>query len=48
MLIAVFDLSPGVFSQRNRTGAIKKPAGIAAGVLSFNLQNRFKPGPAAH
>jgi hypothetical protein len=27
--------------------AIKKPAGTAAGVLSFDLENRFKPGPAA-
>jgi hypothetical protein len=27
--------------------AIKKPALTAAGVLSFDLQNRIKPGPAA-
>jgi hypothetical protein len=28
--------------------AIKKPAGTAAGILSFDLQNRIKPGPARY
>src|SRR5580658_11212025 len=36
------------FCDRSPDRAIKKPAGTAAGILSFDLQNRIKPRPARY